>query len=377
MGQNSWNPSVTKSKQSIEDLKQLFADGDEHDGYRLGCNNAITDMIHLRSGKGADFRGIRDQVLTTNTNGTVSVSNGRKSDEMTLTFPSMEALTKRKPSLAKLMILCQMLLAQSNKFRGKVDQKDLHCDIVYSVEEYAKARGVTVNQRFNERIKDDLHDLSTLQFSAKSRSNAVFVNVTSVCSLYRGVIHVQFNPMFVDLLCNQDCSFMCPMPVLLMKIDTHTYQSAMPMCYVAMRHKFMNRGKSNEDILPVRTLLDVAEGIPPIENIKNENRNLTERLIEPLERNLDALSEIFGWQYCDKSGLPLTGEQLEKMYEKPDTVRLMKVKLTWKNYPLLVGADAKEERVLSEKEKVVKEQARKRQTAMRRRRARQGEKDKS
>ena len=170
---------------------------------------------------------------------------------------------------------------------------------------------------------------------------------------------------------------MCPMPVLLMKIDTHRHPSAMPMCYVAMRHKFMNRGKRNEDILPVRTLLDVAEGIPPIEHIKEANRNLTARLIDPLERDLDAMSEIFGWEYCGNSGLPMTDEQIEKMYDKPDSVRLMKVKLTWKNYPLQVGEDARKERILIEKEKTVKEQARKRQTAMRRRRARQEEKDKS
>ncbi|MBR5329485.1 MAG: hypothetical protein IKV45_04685 [Firmicutes bacterium] len=105
-----------------------------------------------------------------------------------------------------------------------------------------------------------------------------------------------------------------PFPAELFKVNMkHT-----PMAYLYGRtlayHKFMNLGKTNEDIIRVESICSYF-------GYDRMNGAFTRRLLEPFIRNMDALSDIFSYEWLD--GLP-------KNYEYFLRSRL---KITWHNYP--------------------------------------------
>ena len=55
------------------------------------------------------------------------------------------------------------------------------------------------------------------------------------------------------------------------------------------------------------------------------------RIIDVLERDLDALSDILVWEYCNSGGRPLTKAQTEDFSWKAYSELL--VRFTWKDYP--------------------------------------------
>ena len=57
----------------------------------------------------------------------------------------------------------------------------------------------------------------------------------------------------------------------------------------------MNIGKNNEDIISVKALLSDAPYIPSYEKVMKTGRQLNQRIIEPFERDMDALSETLCW----------------------------------------------------------------------------------
>jgi hypothetical protein len=62
-------------------------------------------------------------------------------------------------------------------------------------------------------------------------------------------------------------------------------------------HKRMNIGKPNEDTISVQTLIDACPNYPTYEKVMREDRAITRRIIEPFERDLDALNPSISWEY--------------------------------------------------------------------------------
>jgi hypothetical protein len=59
----------------------------------------------------------------------------------------------------------------------------------------------------------------------------------------------------------------------------------------------MNIGKPNEDTISVQTLIDACPNYPTYEKIMKEDRAISRRIIEPFERDLNALSPSISWEY--------------------------------------------------------------------------------
>jgi hypothetical protein len=108
-----------------------------------------------------------------------------------------------------------------------------------------------------------------------------------------------------------------------------------PNSYYLLRkiaeHKNMNVGKKNEDIIAIKTLLAVATFLPSYEEVMAGNRNITDRIITPFERDMDALSETLSWNYCHSNGEPLTDAELQGF--SYDFFTSLMVKTEWKSYP--------------------------------------------
>ena len=93
----------------------------------------------------------------------------------------------------------------------------------------------------------------------------------------------------------------------------------------------MNAGKKNEDIIAVKTLLAVAPNLPSYEEVMNTDRAISRRIIEPFERDMDALEDTLTWTYCHSNNTPLTDEELSSM--SYDTFISLLIKIDWKQYP--------------------------------------------
>ena len=89
----------------------------------------------------------------------------------------------------------------------------------------------------------------------------------------------------------------------------------------------------NENIISVATLLNSTRSIPTKEMVEDLNRNTVARIIEPFERDMNALQEIFDWHYCHphSGGKELTDEELENL--DFDTFSKLMIKIDWKDYP--------------------------------------------
>ena len=93
----------------------------------------------------------------------------------------------------------------------------------------------------------------------------------------------------------------------------------------------MNVGKKNEDIMAVKTLLAAAPNLPSYEEVMNTDRALNRRIIEPFERDMDALEDTLTWTYCHSNNSPLTDEELASF--SYDTFLSLLIKTDWKLYP--------------------------------------------
>ena len=137
-----------------------------------------------------------------------------------------------------------------------------------------------------------------------------------------------------------------------------------PNSYYLLRkiseHKNMNVGKNNENIIAVKTLLANAPNLPSYEEVmETKGKQLTQRIIEPFQRDMDALADTLEWEYCHSNEKPLKQDELDNLnYEI--FITLM-VKTNWKYYPdQTARLERKAER--QEKAKATRKRATKKKT---------------
>jgi len=94
-------------------------------------------------------------------------------------------------------------------------------------------------------------------------------------------------------------------------------------------HRAMNAGKTNENIIGVKTLIDACPNYPKYEEVKH----VTRLIIEPFERDLNALTPTISWKY-QKGGRPTTYNNF--MDES--------VVIEWEAYPTTLRIESKKEK---------------------------------
>ncbi|MGF2526096.1 hypothetical protein ACQUW0_27705, partial [Ralstonia pseudosolanacearum] len=85
------------------------------------------------------------------------------------------------------------------------------------------------------------------------------------------------------------------------------------------------------DIISVQTLLDAAETMPTYEEVKRTDRAFSRRIMEPFERDMDAIADTLTWEYCHRKGVTLTDSELNDMDFQ--MFRTLLVHTEWKDYP--------------------------------------------
>lgn len=209
-------------------------------------------------------------------------------------------------------------------------------DVRISLDQYIDSRGLKDRKEARNQV---VKDLSLLRISAitftepKSRadgkSRSVYkLNISSGFGISRdGIITFSFNDRYFDLLKEY--------PVMPYPQELLALRSAKNDSYAFFRkiteHKNMNYWKKNADIISVKTLLSVATFIPTYEEVMAGNRHTDERIIQPFERNLDALRDTLSWEYCHRNGESLTDEELNSFNYQ--TFKECMIHVTWADYP--------------------------------------------
>lgn len=211
-----------------------------------------------------------------------------------------------------------------------------NANVVIPLNEFMAARGLKDRKDTRKRLIEDMNLIYSweLTFSERAKNGRLISSdrgrIISRSGSYHGYFRLTFGPLFLELI---EKGFYSPM-----RISENLFRynaNANPNSYYLMRkifeHKRMNAGKPNEDVISVQTLLGVCPCIPIYEKVMETDRKIGKRIIEPFERDMDALANDLSWEYCDKGGTH-TDKSESAGFKYSDFIS-SNILITWHNYP--------------------------------------------
>ena len=211
----------------------------------------------------------------------------------------------------------------------KATQTGLQSPIVtLPIKEYMEKRNLTNYKEARAQIIDDLDILSSIRICINpsgKRTGAPYTDlkIIGTNSIRNGVAYAYFDVGFMQVLKH---SSLMPYPLLLWALDNNKNPNSYNLFRCILVHKQTNKGKPNQNIISVRTLLKHAPKIPAKDEVKN--RHISDRIIEPFERDMDALSPALSWHYCHKNDVPISDAEAAEMNYQ--TFIDLLIKITWK-----------------------------------------------
>ena len=206
--------------------------------------------------------------------------------------------------------------------------------VIIPLDQYMKCRGLKNRKEAKNQVKTDMEILRQASIKGeekrgKDTHSYGFINIADSGEIKRnGDIVFTFGNSFYNKLLSYP---IMPYPSQLQKINNKKNPNSYYLLRKISEHKNMNIGKNNEDIISVKALLSDAPYIPSYEKVMKTGRQLNQRIIEPFERDMDALSETLCWNYCHSNKQPLTNEELSSI--SYDLFTSLLIKTEWKEYP--------------------------------------------
>lgn len=317
---------MTDSNNNIIDPNDL-----EKLGYCMIRQCVITNLLSMLKANKENIK--------VDLNGKATIVRG----DLTLTVKNYQNLVGLRASSFQLL---DMLIAEATK--NGVSQ---NLEIKLPLRKYMEMRGLKNLKEARNQVNDDLDLLYNLSihFDQKNdddkprrrSANYADMRIITTKGIVNSVIFVTLNTNFYSMLQKSPVMLF---PTLLWKFNNKYNPNSYYLLKKISTHKNMNYGKKNEDIISVQTLLNSTPILLTYEKIKQGNRNINDRIIEPFERDLDACSDYFTWQYCHKGNTPLSDEELQQLNYFNFANCLVKV--NWKTYPNQKRLERKKERLL-------------------------------
>lgn len=208
--------------------------------------------------------------------------------------------------------------------------------ITMSLKDHMKKRGLKDEKEARKQFREDFETLShtkIARFTQKLRGGKTedFFDIGIIQKsggLVNGVITIYLETPLYNLLSGYN---IMPYPKLLWQLNASKNPNSFYFLRKISEHKNMNIGKKNENIIAVRTLLKTSPYVPSYEKVIKTGQHLTQRIIEPFERDMNALESELTWEYCHSNGNPLNDEELKIMsYE---LFSKLYIKVIWRKYP--------------------------------------------
>lgn len=237
-------------------------------------------------------------------------------------------LTSGVSETAARLLDCLMITATRNGLKNTL--------VLLSIKEYLDMRGLKDEKEIRRQVKSDIEALERIRFEYKGtgKNQGAWLKVSisggTVGQIKNGDIVFRFNQDFFE-------SFKVGNDYLFMYFPREALSGSIkenPWKYWLGRkiteHKRMNIGKPNEDTISVKTLIDACPNYPTYEKVMQGTRAIGRRIIEPFERDLDALNPSISWEYQGLSESP-------KNYQ--DFINA-NVVIHWSAYPDTAGLNA-------------------------------------
>lgn len=253
--------------------------------------------------------------------GTATITQGN----LSITIPDFTKLIGFKTSTYQLLDALTVALTETGA-KSPV--------IALSLEEYMAKRGLKDKKEARKQATDDLEILFNAKISFKEKrkkgQEQDFHDIRIIDSkgIRKGIINVTFGTAFYNILLGYP---IMPYPAQLWTLNSKYNPNSFYLLRKIAEHKNMNVGKKNEDIIAVKTLLAVAPSIPSYDEVMGQSRHINRLIIEPFERDMDALEDTLTWAYCHSNNTPLTDEELSSM--SYDIFITLLIKTDWKQYP--------------------------------------------
>lgn len=252
--------------------------------------------------------------------GTATIKQG----DFILTIPNYAQLTGLKTSTYQLLDAITVALTETGAKSPTV---------VLPLSEYMKRRGLKDRKEAKAQAKADMEILRGASFSweekrGKKTESYSFVNLADSGEIKRnGDIVFTYGSTFYNILLGYP---VMPYPSQLQRLNAKRNPNSYYLLRKITEHKNMNIGKRNEDIIAVKTLLANAPFIPTYDEVMQKDRALSRRIVEPFERDMDALADTLKWSYCHSKG-----EVDNTITATPDydIFKELLVKIEWENYP--------------------------------------------
>lgn len=244
---------------------------------------------------------------------------------LTVTIPKFAKITSFKTSTYQLLDALTVKLTETGAKSPVVE---------LPLEEYMEKHGLRNWKEARKQVTNDLEVLFNATISFKDtkkdgkEQNFLDIRIIDDKGIKNGVITVSFGTVFYSILLSYP---IMPYPVQLWEINGKHNPSSFYLLRRIAEHKNMNVGKKNEDVIAVKTLLAATPNISTYDEIMAKDRALSRRIIEPFERDMNALRDTLTWTYCHSSSQPLTNEELSN-FSYQIFIKLL-IKIDWKSYP--------------------------------------------
>lgn len=270
--------------------------------------------------------------------------------DLVITYPQLQGLQGLKTSTYRLLDAFTVALTESGAKSPTV---------TLPLEEYMAKCELRDRKEARKQASADLEALrlAKITFKEKTRRRGgkteepegfMDVQICQAKGISRsGIITFVFSDIFYKLLLGYP---VMPYPPQLWRLNAKRNPNSYYLLRKISELKNMNAGKKNEDTIAVKTLLGASPYIPSYEEVMEGNRNLNSRIIEPFERDMDALEETLTWEYCHTNGLPLTDEEAGLL--DYSIFSGLNVRIHWRAYPdQTARLEAKSERIRAAKRK--------------------------
>lgn len=253
--------------------------------------------------------------------GTATITQGN----LTITIPDFMKLSGFKTSTYQLLDALTVAFTETGAKNPTV---------ALSLEEYIAKRGLKDKKEARKQVIDDLETLfnSKISFKGKrgkgQKQDFCDIRIIDSKGIRKGIIYVSFGLAFYNILLSYP---IMSYPAQLWAFNSRYNPNSFYLLRKIAEHKNMNVGKKNEDIIAVKTLLAAAPNLPTLGEVMKAGKHVDQRIIQPFERDMNAMKDTLTWTYCHSNNSPLTDEELTNLnYE---TFVTLLIKTDWKQYP--------------------------------------------
>ena len=227
-----------------------------------------------------------------------------------MTVPMQKVLSMYHEELCKILPLNWEEL-------GKItlEELDQYSSVTITLDKYMELTGTKDKKTARAAIKDACDRLYFLSYVAKVKGKTYKGRLFSamVETSYGGKFEMRYTPDFLRYCATtRPAAFHRGMYRINGKQNPYSWGIGEKL----WQHYMMNRGKASGERLSVQRLLEAVPDIPRYEEVMAGNRVVNQRIIDPVERDLEELQRLGvlkSWEYSNGKGVALSADQLESM----------------------------------------------------------------